>query len=140
MTLSAIRILFAPIPIPFATLSFVEGWDQARGEALPGIPPLSTRVGLRFHEPGQNPRWGVEYFVRMVAPQSLFAASLGEDRTPGFAVHNLRAYWQAREGLLLLAGVENIGNLQYREHLDLRTGSGTFQPGINFYFGVKATY
>jgi outer membrane receptor protein involved in Fe transport len=125
---------------PFATLSFVEGWDQQRKEALPGIAPLNTKAGLRFHEPGQNPRWALEYFARMVATQDLFAASLNEQRTGGFVVHNLRGYWQARENLLLLAGVENIGNLQYREHLDLRTGNGVFQPGINFYFGMKVTY
>jgi outer membrane receptor protein involved in Fe transport len=95
---------------------------------------------LRFHEAGKNPRWGVEYFARMVATQNLFAASLGEQRTGGFVVHNLRAYWQARENLLVMAGVENIGNLQYREHLDLRTGFGVFQPGVNFYFGMKLTY
>ena len=125
---------------PFATLSFVEGWDQQRNEALPGIPPLSTRVGVRFHDPSKEQKWGVEYFVRMVAAQNLFAGSLGEAQTGGFGVHNIRAYWQATKSVLLLAGVENIGNLQYREHLDLRTGSGVFQPGINFYFGVKANY
>jgi outer membrane receptor protein involved in Fe transport len=125
---------------PFATLSFVEGWDQTRNEALPGIAPLDTRAGLRFHEPGTNPRWGVEYVARMVATQDLFAESLGEQRTGGFVVHNVRAYWQPRDNLLLLAGVENIGNLQYREHLDLRTGLGVYQPGINFYVGMKVSY
>jgi len=114
---------------------------------LPGIPPLDSRVGLRFHEPGNNPRLGIEYYARMVATQDLVASSLNEQRTGGFVVHYLRGYWQARENLMLLAGVENIGNLQYREHLDLRTGSGVpgsdggvFQPGINFYFGMKVSY
>jgi outer membrane receptor protein involved in Fe transport len=125
---------------PFATLSFVEGWDQTHDEALPGIPPLSSRVGMRLHEPGKTPRWGVEYTARLVATQDLFAASLGEQRTGGFVVHYLRAYWQPRRELLILAGIENIGNLQYREHLDLRTGLGVFQPGINFYVGTKVTY
>lgn len=125
---------------PFATLSFVEGWDQTRDEALPGIPPLASRAGLRFHEPGANQRWGMEYFARMVATQNLYAASLGEQRTGGFVVHYIRAYWQPRPNMQLLAGIENIGNLQYREHLDLRTGLGVFQPGINFYGGVKVSY
>ena len=125
---------------PFATLSFVEGWDQVRDEALPGIPPLDSRVGLRFHQPGKTPKWGIEYFARMVATQDLFAQSLGEERTGGFVVHYVRAYWQARDNLLLLAGVENIGNLQYREFLDLHTGNGVYQPGVNFYFGMKVSY
>jgi iron complex outermembrane recepter protein len=126
---------------PFATLSYVEGWDQTHHEALPGIAPLDTRVGLRFHDRGKDPKWGVEYYARMVAVQDQYAASLGEQRTGGFVVHNVRAYWQARDNLLLLAGVENIGNLQYREALDLRTPPvGVFQPGINFYVGMKVSY
>jgi outer membrane receptor protein involved in Fe transport len=125
---------------PFATVSYVQGWDQTRAEALPGIAPLSGRVGLRFHESGQNPRWGLEYYARIVAPQDLFAESLGEQRTGGFAVHNIRGYWQATDNFLLLAGVENIGDIYYREHLDLRTGRSVFQPGINFYVGMKLTY
>lgn len=130
----------APRLTPFATLSYVQGWDQTRDQALPGIAPLTSRVGMRFHEAGENPRWGLEYYARMVATQDLFAGILGEQRTGGFVVHNVRAYWQARDNFLLLAGVENIGNLHYREHLDLRTGLSVFQPGVNFYAGLKITY
>ena len=99
-----------------------------------------ARVGLRLHQPTTNPRWGVEYTARMVATQNLFASYLGEQRTGGFVVHYLRAYWQPRDNIQVLAGVENIGNLQYREHLDLRTGFGVFQPGINVYTGVRVSY
>ena len=35
---------------------------------------------------------------------------------------------------------DNFTDKQYHEHLDLRTGHGVFQPGINFYFGVELTY
>jgi outer membrane receptor protein involved in Fe transport len=42
--------------------------------------------------------------------------------------------------LLLLAGIENLTDKYYHEHLDLRTGRGVFQPGINFYFGFELTY
>ena len=57
-------------------------------------------------------------------------------------VHYLRAYWQPRENIQLQAGVENLGNVQYQEHLDLRTGinGGVFQPGINYYVGGKIAY
>jgi outer membrane receptor protein involved in Fe transport len=124
----------------FGVLNYVAARDREIHEPLPGIAPLDSRVGLRIHDPAKTPRWGVEYFARMVAVQDLFAASLGEQRTGGFVVHNLRAYWQVRENFLALAGVENIGNRQYREHLDLRTGNGVFQPGVNFYVGAKVNY
>jgi outer membrane receptor protein involved in Fe transport len=109
-------------------------------EPLPGIPPLNTRVGLRFHEAGPQPRWGVEYFARIVGDQNLFNSRLFEQRTAGFVVHNVRGYWQASDNVLLLAGVENFADVYYREHLDLRTGLAVFQPGINFYFGMKVDY
>ena len=124
----------------FGIVNYVAGRDEEINEPLPGIAPLDSRVGFRIHDPAKTPRWGVEYFARVVATQDLFAASLGEQRTGGFTVHNIRAYWQVRDNFLVLAGVENLGDLQYREHLDLRTGNGVFQPGINFYAGVKISY
>ena len=64
--------------------------------------------------------------------QDRVALSLFEKETPGFTTYDLRAYWQATDRMLLLAGVENLTDKQYREHLDLRTGRGVFQPGAEF--------
>ena len=131
-------------------MSFVEGRDHSRGdrgvirgaaeEPLPGIAPLETRLGLRFHEPCEKPRWGVELSARIVDNQDRVASSLDELESPGFTVWNLRSFWQAREHLLFVAGVENFTDKQYHEHLDLRTGHGVFQPGQNFYVGVELSY
>jgi outer membrane receptor protein involved in Fe transport len=154
---------------PFGTLSYVEGRDQthvdrrhpamlcqptaadfcaptsrrpgaAAKEPLPGIPPLEARVGLRIHEPGRNPRWGVEFTARIVDEQDRIAESVGEVRTPGFTIYDLRTYWQATRSLLLTAGVENFGNKLYRESIDPRAGDQFFRPGTNFYFGAQLQY
>lgn len=150
---------------PFFTLVYVEGQDQTRTstrgqvdlagfpiivngaplpnpdrEPLPSISPMDVRVGLRLHEAGKNPTYGVEFSSRIVAPQFRVAASLLEQTTPGFTVFDLRAYWQAREGILLTGGIENIFDRNYREHLDLLTGLGVFQPGRNIYVGVELRY
>src|SRR5262249_13605273 len=121
---------------PFATMAYVYGRDQTRDrrganviapnpgslspeETLPGIPPLDTRLGLRFHEAaqkGQAPKWGLETTARIVADANDVAASLGEVGTPGFTVYDIRAFWQANKHLLLTTGVENVGNKNYREH------------------------
>jgi outer membrane receptor protein involved in Fe transport len=42
--------------------------------------------------------------------------------------------------LTLVGGVENLTNKFYREHLDLRTGRGVFQPGITFYTGAQMNW
>jgi outer membrane receptor protein involved in Fe transport len=142
---------------PFATLEYVEGRDYTRNfrgaalpgalpgslspqEPLPGIPPLESRVGLRLHDRGKSPRWGVEALARMVSGQHRFAESLGEVATPGFTIFNVRGYWRVNRTLVLTAGVENLGNRLYQEALDLRTGLGVFQPGIDSYFGAQVTY
>lgn len=173
---------------PFATMTYVEGRDQTRDrrgslgviyptepayiyqaqraaslsneEPLPGIPPMETRLGLRFHNAGQEQRWGIETAARIVMAQGRIAASLQEQKTPGFTTFDIRTFWQANKNLLLTAGVENFLDRNYREHLDLRTGTipiprfdpqgqlvgygptgpGVLQPGINFYVGAQLTY
>lgn len=52
-------------------------------------------------------------------------------------VWDLRAYWRAYDGVLLTAGVENLFDKFYREHLDLLTGNGVYQPGQTIYAGVE---
>ncbi len=126
---------------PFATVSYVQGTDRTIDQPLPGIYPLDSRVGFRVHDTNaQKRRWALEFTTRMVATQDQFAATLLEQRTGGFTVFDLRGYWSMTDNLLFTAGVENIGDRQYREHLDLRTGNGVFQPGVNFYLGMRVMY
>lgn len=150
----------------FGALSYLQGDDQSRSgpsrmrsvlgfgpgprsntasdyEPLPGMPPLDVRAGLRLHAPsapGAATKWGLECAVRVVNRQQRVAASLSEFATPGFTTVDLRAHWQATPTLMLLAGVENVGDAFYREHLDLRSGIGTYRTGVNGYFGTEWTY
>ena len=86
------------------------------------------------------PKWGTEFLARVVDNQDRVASSLLEQPTAGFTTYDIRGYWQAREGLLLVAGVLNVTDKFYREHLDLRTGRGVFQPGRSYYFGFELLY
>jgi hypothetical protein len=111
-------------------------------EPLPSILPLESRVGVRLHEAIEQPRWNVEFSLRLVDDQHRVAASLMETPTPGFVTSDLRGFCQATDKLLLLAGVENIGDRAYREHLDFRAPNGrqVLRSGVNFYFGTELTY
>jgi iron complex outermembrane receptor protein len=111
-------------------------------EPLPSIVPLESRLGLRFHQASDQPRWELEFQARVVAAQDRVATSLLESPTAGFTTYDLRGRWRATDQLLLLAGVENLADKQYREHLDFRSPSGisVFQPGISFYSGVELNY
>jgi outer membrane receptor protein involved in Fe transport len=140
---------------PFARLSYVQGQDETRDtrgslpppdpsagaeEPLPGIAPLDSRLGLRWHSTVESPRWWIEFAARVVARQSRVAASLLERETPGFTTYDLRAFWKPTEQIQFVAGVENLFDRNYREHLDLRTGLGVFQPGRSVYVGSEITY
>ena len=151
---------------PFGTVSFVRGTDlthidtrrdptlassrrQFDTEPLPGIPPLEFRYGLRFHEPARQPKWSVELSARSVLNQNAVAATLDELPTPGFTIVDVRGYWQVNKNFLLVSGVENVGDKQYRNHLDPRSGplnpDGTtnpilLQPGVNFYITAQLSY
>ena len=110
-------------------------------ESLPGILPMDARLGIRLH-PEDQQRWGYEVSARVVRMQNRVATSLNESSTSGFTVWDMRGYWQAREQIRLIGGIENFGNKNFREHLDFRSPSGyvLFQPGINFYFGSEVTF
>ncbi|MEZ6089614.1 MAG: TonB-dependent receptor [Pirellulaceae bacterium] len=111
-------------------------------EPLPGISPLETRIGLRFHDTSPERLWAVDVESRIVAAQNRVATSLLETTTPGFTIWNVRGIFKLTESLNLTTGIENFTDRQYREHLDFRTQSGlaVYQPGFNFYVGAAATY
>jgi len=125
--------------LPRGSESGVAGADE---EPLPSIPPLNARLGVRFHEPLDDPRWGVEISARIVDDQDRIASSLLESPTPGFTVWDVRGQWHATDRLLLTAGIENLGDINYREHLDFRSPNGisVFQPGRNIYLGGELVY
>ena len=155
---------------PYGTLAYVQGVDQTatdrrradqldssrrddpltlrrKGstEPLPQIPPLESRVGVRIHAPGKAPRWQLEFNARMVSGQTLVATSLGEQTTPGFTVFNVRGFVKLTDNLLVSAGVDNLGDRTYREHLDPISGNtlgsgALLRPGANFFFNTQLTY
>ena len=142
------------------TLMYIEGTDQEINRPLPGIIPMEGRVVVRLRDRWDGSIWGVEFGVRMVDRQDrigwLRQGQLGqefsvEEVTPGFTISYLRGYVNVTENLHVYAGVENLFDRTYIEHLDLRlpqdtVGSRTFDatpvlsPGITPYVNVEWTY
>ncbi len=125
--------------LPRGAFSGIAGGAE---EPLPSILPLESRLGLRFRPATDDPRWLIEFSVRMVDRQRRVAASLLETPTPGFAILDLRASWRPADNLRLVAGAENLADRNYREHLDYRSPSGiqVLQPGVNVYAGAELLY
>jgi outer membrane receptor protein involved in Fe transport len=141
---------------PFATMKYVEGRDQIINAPLTQIPPLDSVVGIRLHEPSLERFWSVEFAARIVDNQDRLGTvrsgagtTIIEEETPGFTVWHLRSYYNYTRDLTFTAGIENLFDRNYQEHLDLRLrGPADFPggvtrvlaPGITPYFGVDWTF
>ncbi|MBC8868403.1 MAG: TonB-dependent receptor [Planctomycetes bacterium] len=116
-------------------------------QPLPMIPPLETRVGVRLQEPYEA-RYGIELSARVVDDQHRVATLLLEQATPSFATLDVRAFWRPSDCLTFVAGVENLADRYYQEHLDPHrhrtplgvSQSGVFQPGVSVYAGLEGIY
>ena len=152
----------------FGVFSYTGGRDDTISTPLWGIAPLETVLGVRWE--GAKCRnepvpWGVEYSVRMVDAQDRinFGRDIAvlprgaydpERTTPAFTLHHVRGYYRLNRALSLVAGIENIGDALYREHLnsitDLSGGrratragvldGGVLGRGRNIYIGIQSRY
>ncbi len=119
----------------FSNASWARGQDMEYDVPLPEIPPLSTLSGVRYVHPSE--RVTVQAEARLVARQDRISPRAGEDATDGFAVYNLHATFRAGGYFVIQAGVENITDVFYHEHLDR---ANIAQPGRNFYLRVVQNF
>ena len=112
---------------PFAKSKYVQGQDEFLGGPLPGIPPLEGTVGLRWHDCSPDKLWQVEVGTRIVNQQNRLGEiivgttpTVVEERTGGFTTTYLRGEYKWTKDLNLVAGIDNVFNRAYQEHLDLR--------------------
>ncbi len=123
------------------TAAYAYGQNQVIGEPLPEMPPLNGTVLLQY-QPVESPAW-IEVEGRFVARQSRISASFLEKATPGFAVFSLRGGTQILDHLNLTAGVTNIFNRAYYEHLNRMStmeGRPILEPGRAFAVNLQFVY
>ncbi|MGL9773451.1 MAG: TonB-dependent copper receptor [Sodalis sp. (in: enterobacteria)] len=100
--------------------AFGENRDTHR-RPLPQIPPLEGRLALSW-EQGD---WSATGLWRLVAAQQRVTLNEGNvvgkdfDRSTGFGVLSANVAWQAATTIKLSAGVDNLLNRGYSEHLNL---------------------
>jgi iron complex outermembrane receptor protein len=93
-------------------------WGENRSLAEPslGVAPLEGTIGLRF-EPASG-RGYLDGSVHLVNDQDRVATLLGETSTDGYMTADLRAGLNILPGVELRAGMLNIGDVQYVDHLN----------------------
>ena len=120
----------------FGSASIIRGIDTRNDEDLPFIPPVSARTGLRY----KLPKWfGAELAINMVADQDKIAE--GETETRGYSRYDLSLYSIPVSfgfmNLSVYAGIENITDRAYVNHLATNRGFIKYEPGRNVFVRVN---
>lgn len=108
----------------YGTLAYVHGSNDTDSKPLAQQPPLELRLGLSYDDKTHS--FGA--LARLVAAQNRYdlgsGGIAGKDLGPGsgFAVFSLNAGYRPGKTLLLTAGVDNLFDKVYAEHLS-RSGS-----------------
>ncbi len=113
------------------TLAYAWGRNATDDHPLPQMPPLEARLGLEYAE---GP-WSAGALWRLVAAQHRYATGQGNvvgrdlGASAGFGVLSLHAGYRLNERLRLTAGVDNLLDKNYAEHLNLAGNAGFGYPG-----------
>ena len=105
-------------------LAWVRGKNDTDSRPLAQLPPLEGRLALAY----ATTDWSAGGLVRLVAAQDRFAINqgniVGQDlgRSPGFAVLSLNASRRFGRDWRLSAGVDNLLDKTYAEHISRAGG------------------
>jgi iron complex outermembrane receptor protein len=138
---------FDPLSIPMS-LAYVRGINTTDDTDLPRIPPLEGRIACRV-DLGSRLPWWAEFGCLLAARQTKIDYDFPESETPGYAVFHLRGGFEVFDRLRIDAGIENLFDQEYTEHLtpwapvgagDLRQGDEIPEPGRHFHVGFKLDF
>lgn len=121
--------------VMFGNVSYVRGKDTDSNQDLPQIPPLNGLIGLRSK---------FADIINITASASFAAdqknAGEGERTTGGYATYDLFVSSEPVSfgvgSVTLHAGVENMFDRSYRNHLSTYRGITQLEPGRNFFVKV----
>jgi len=132
------------------TLAYTRGENRTDDLPLAQMPPLELRAGVDY----SGARWSAGALWRVVAEQDRYAVRqgnvVGQDlgRTGGFGVLSVNAGWKPAPGVLVSAGIDNLFDKAYAEHLS-RGGAAVSgyeqttrvnEPGRTLWLKVGASF
>ena len=112
------------------TLAYAWGEVRDTGKALPQMPPLEARISASY----DNQKWSLGTLLRVVSSQDRVSPNQGNvvgrdlGRSSGFAVFSLNAGYRFSERLQGVAGIDNLFDRTYSEHLNLGGNSAFGYP------------
>ena len=123
----------------YNTLSYVRGLNQKDDQDLPQISPLNSIIGIEYFPL----EWMSADFSSIIFAEQNKVAP-GEKTTAGYATFNFKLNFinlnlgSTKAGLS--AGVENMFDKEYRNHLSTNRGSITTEPGRNFFLRANLAF
>lgn len=133
-----------------ASLAYSWAQNTDDHQPLPQIPPLEARLGLTW-EKGD---WSSTGLLRLVSSQHRVAINEGNvvgkdfDSSAGFAIFSANAAYRINQYVKFSAGVDNLFDKTYSEHLNL-AGNSSFgysantpvnEPGRTFWAKMNVTF
>jgi len=119
--------------------SYVRGMNWKDDTDLPLIPPYNAGLGFRYQLPGI---FSLEWTTRRYGAQNKIAA--GETSTEGFWLSDFALFSAAKEvGIAtfqIFAGVDNVFNEEYVNHLATNRGMVIAEPGRNVFVKVRMNF
>lgn len=109
-----------------ASLAYAWGKNSSDDHPLGQTPPLEARLGLAY----ERSDWSAGALWRVVAAQNRVDEGKGNvvgkdfDTSSGFAVFSLNAAYRLTPEVKLSAGVDNLFDKAYSEHLNLAGNAG----------------
>lgn len=123
----------------YDNISYVRGRNEKDQSDLPFIAPLNAVIGIKaiLHQ-----------FVQLNFSATLFdkqnKIAKGETATPGYAIFNFSASLSGIDidfaRLNFIAGIENIMDKAYRNHLSTNKGLISIEAGRNIFLKMNVTF
>lgn len=128
------------------TVSYVHGERRDTSDNLYRIAPLSASTKLSYVQP----QWRVGIEAETVASQNKVSAENDEQKTSGYAIFNLSSEYKINDSFSLSAGVDNLFDRFYRDHLagynrvsgneDIAVGERLPGLGRSLYIGLNVDW
>jgi len=135
-----------------ATINYVRGKRDDISDDLYRIAPLNGRLSLTY----ERDNWSATVESVLVAEQDKISKTIVFDEprssnadTPGYGLVNLYGEWRSRNGYQVRAGIENLFDREYANHLnsfnrvinsDVPVGTRLPGPGINAFAQFAYTW
>lgn len=134
------QVLFAGLSHRLG-VAYTYGEDLFRNEPLPEIAPLDLRYVL--YGSYLKGKLRPEFAFRHAAQQPRVSPEFGETVTPAFNLVDLKLGYQIVSGLSVNAGVNNLLDENYYEHLNRSVRGETtpiFAPGRSFFANLNYSF